>query len=356
MEKIDLTAYLKDTVVVDHHKFRDMPWLDKSRWRKHKHCPFEFQLVVTKEMQGKSVTDDLEIDTSARDMGTNSHLVFAYFFKAIIDNGLVDRFMALPIDDGFKTSRIYYTFFDICNQILPVALRSDQAQQRIISNFCEYQKDYWNFISREFDHSKRAFKKFFIPIHVELYLENYDLMIYGTIDAMYNNPFHGRGGEWTDKKYTIIDYKTGSVPSVVTNGAKQEDGSRKPTLKSEDRQELHLYAWLAAHAQAQEERVDPVSMEKSVVKLPVFPDIAEFTDVIANMVWLGAEKPYYLPPMVMNTRSMNTVFEEINEIRDTWTKGGNYQRVDDARIEWTCKNCDFTDYCNQLRLKEALGE
>ena len=350
MEKIDLTAYLKDTVVVDSHKYRDMPYIDKSRWRSHKKCGRKFQLQVMKEMQGKSVTDGLEIDTSARDMGSNSHLVFSYFFKAIIDNDLIERFMKIPLEEEFKGSRIYYTFLDICNQILPVNLRMDQWQQRIISNFCEYEKDYWNYISREFGHKKIYFTKFFIPIHVELYMENYDMLLFGTIDAMYNNPLYKTDSVWGDQKYTIIDYKTGGVPKPVKEGTRPQD------LPSDDRQELHFYAWLATHAQIQEERENPVTMVKEIVKIPVFPDLKEFTDVIANMVWLGDLKPYYLPPINMNSRSMDAVFGEIRRMRDQWTKGGDYPMVDIASAEYACKSCDFADYCNAQRLKEALGE
>jgi hypothetical protein len=78
MEKIDISAYMKDMVVVDSHKYRDMPYVDKTRWRSHKKCGRKFQLQVMKEMQGRSVTDGMEMDTSARDMGSNSHLVFSY--------------------------------------------------------------------------------------------------------------------------------------------------------------------------------------------------------------------------------------------------------------------------------------
>jgi hypothetical protein len=356
MEKIDLTAYLKETVVVDHHKFRDMPYIDKSRWRAHKKCGFMFQLRVTEQMQGKSVTDELTLDHSARDTGTNSHLVIAYFFKAIIDNDLLERFMKLPIDDTFKGSLLYYTFFDICNQILPEKLRSDQFQQRIISNFCEYQKDYWNYLSRELGHTKAMFKKFFIPIYIELYIENFDMMLFGTMDAMYNNPLHGTDTKWGKKKYTIIDYKTGYVSTMVTRGRKMPDGSYKPDFTSEDRQELHFYAWLVTHAQVKREIVNATTMEKEIVNVPLFPDLKEYTDVIANMIFLGEDRPIYLPPMTMNEKSMNTVFKDITIMRETWVNGGNYPRVDDSQIDYVCKSCDYVEYCNGLRLKEAMGQ
>lgn len=356
MEKIDLTDYLKDTVIVDHHKFRDMPWVDKSRWRAHKKCPKKFQIQVTEQMQGKSISPDLEINTDARDMGTNSHIVASHFFKAIVDNDLIDRLIRLPIDDTFKGSLLYYTFFDICNQILPEKLRTDQWQQRIISNFCEYQKDYWNYLSREFDHSKAAFKKFFIPVFMETYMENYENMLFGTMDAMYNNPLYKTKSKWGDMKYTIIDYKTGYVSSLITKGRKMPDGSYKPDFTSEDRQEMHFYAWLVAHAQVKVIRDNPVTMEKEEVIEPMFPDVKEFNDVVCNMIFLGEDRPIYISPITMNSRSMQTVFGEINEMRNTWVNGGEYSRVQDSQIDYVCKTCDYVEYCNAQRLKEAMGQ
>jgi len=349
MEKIDLSAYLKENVVVDHLKFRDMPWVDKSKWRKHKWCPKAFELKTMEEMTGKLVTRDFDFGHDAMEMGSDAHLVFSHFFKAIVDNDLIARFMEVPIEHEFKKSRLYYTFLDICNQILPENLRSDPYRQRIISNFCEYQKDYWNQLSQQFNHKKWAFKKFFIPIYQELYLENFDMMIYGTLDAMYHNPLYGTNTDWGDKKYTIIDYKGGNVPKGVKEGESSTD------MKSADRQEMHVYAWLVAHAQKQVKDVDPVTMEEVIRNVKVFPDIEEYTDVIANMLFLGDDKPYYLPPMLMQNRSLEAIFKEIRRMRETWTAGGKYAMVKMESAPYKCPACEYVNHCNSIRLKEAFN-
>ena len=347
--EINPEDYMKEELVVDYYKFRDMPWVSKSKLLTWRMCNKLFKMTEIDKLETKSIDGIME---DKRDKGTNCHLVFSLFFKVVKKMDLVKRFMDVPVEVSSKSSFLYYAFYDICNQILPKSLRGDRDTQIIVSNFAEYQNLYWIYLREKFGNKREVFDMYWVPLHVEVYMENYEEMVYGTLDAVYRNPRYESNGKGriANAKYVLVDYKTGNVPAEVRNG----EG-----LPTEKMAELHFYAWLISIAhtltgyeeiETLDEKFVKVKMKKPVYE-KVFKDVTDFKQVLANEVFLGAEKPYFVDPRKPNDKSLGAVIRDIKALREMWKKNGPWSPPDN---DYVCDNiCSANSTCIDEEIKRA---
>jgi len=350
--------YLKEGAVVDYYKYHDMPWVSKSRvysWRK---CKYGFKLEVVYEMEQKSIDGIMEM---LRDRGTNGHLIFSLFFKVVKDEDLIKHFMKMPLEINFKNSQLYYAFYDICNQIMPQSLRGNKKMQMIVSNFAEYQTQYWLYLSQHFGTYRKIYNDYWMPCNVEEFLEwhgakitedgdlEYEGMWYGTLDALYKNPSYWlkKGGKYGKYKYILIDWKTGNAQATV----KRNEG-----IPTDRLMELHFYAWLVSKADVRA-GTETVMTLNGEVEMPiyekVFPDVESYKDLMINMVFLGEDRPYYCDPRTPNKTTMENVFGEIKEMRDAWVAGGPFPR---SESDWNCKMCPHGANCVDIQMRDYMEE
>lgn len=354
MLRVDINPedYYKDDIVVDYHHYRDMPWVDKSKYGDFKFCPWNFQMNELDRISPKPIEAKME---EAMHKGTNLHLTSALFFNVIEDKNLVPRIMEIPRESLFKESQMYWSFVDICNQVVPKGLLKDAEHQRFVSNFCQYEVDYWNYIVDLLGATKDNMHRYWVPFRREMYLENYDQMLYGTVDVLQRNPLFGtsKGRKMYGYPFIVIDYKTGKTPKSVM------EGEGIPTDKLE---ELHLYCWLVANAQTNVHMVKVKTMNDDLVEVEqekrefdwVFPELKQdFMNLGCNILYLGEDKPWYVKPRNTREKTMENVWKGIKNLRNTWKAGGPWTRETN---EFKCRSCHQVTTCLDEDIVKAAAD
>lgn len=387
---------LKIGETVDHYRFRPLPWVSKSKIMSWRFCKYAFFLDNILELEAVPMDNVMK---KKQITGTDMHLVVALFWKEVKERDLVEDLMRMPLELDYKNSRIFWAIYSLCQEIMPKEARVVKEFAIILSNFAQLQVENWIWISQNIGTNKKDYEKYWIPIYVELYLEDPNMKYHGTIDVVYNNPNYKN-----DKRpYIVLDYKTGHVPKSVRD-YKGEGAVSLPTSKL---MELHFYAWMMANAKKpkykkvrmctairrphmeEDNLVDdyeecggevildpddghwkcskcgsdygdfegnvPEEHEKQVGMENVFPEIKSFKDVKIGMIFLGYDKPY-VAPKTPNAKTMSNVHRDAGLLRKDWEEFGDDEDKWERDVnDFKCPKCMQGGTCTERRMAEIIG-
>jgi hypothetical protein len=361
---------------IDEYKYKSMPWVSKSKLTSWTFCPFNFYLNTVENAKPTPIDEQLG---RSGPIGGNMHLIFNEFWKYIKNNKMIDDFMRINVELWSpKDSQLYWAFFAVCQDILPKEARGVPDYARILSNFAELQVQNWIWISQNVGMRKSDYEKYWIPRYTELFLEDPQGMWYGTIDAVYNNPNFENDG----MRYIIMDYKTGNTPKSVWSF--QGENRMSISLPTAKMAELHFYASLMASASVNAignkwelyrgggaadvtlylpkgNPPEPVegcnwvmTAENQQYWRPVFPEIKSYKDVMIAVAYLGRDEPYVVPKKP-NKKSMDTVNDKIDLLRDEWNSNGmdGDKWLKDAN-SFKCEMCFHAGRCSEIQAVEML--
>jgi len=365
---------------VDYYKYRPLPWISKSRLQSNDFCEFNFYLGEIQQATPRGLDDEME---EKGIVGTNSHLVMAKFWEKVKEQNLVDKFMEIKLEDNPKNSQLYWAFYSVCEDLIPKEAKGVPEFMNVLSNFAEFQVMNWTAVTRMIGKNKTAYLNYWMPDGYELFLENREQMIFGTMDVCYKNP----NVAYDKHTRLIIDYKSGNVPKAIREFAGQNPFSQKlPTNKLE---ELHFYAWLAATSSKYEGleevytcnckgrivlREDqqytcqkcnavlgfelPSNVNKEVVpkRTRAFTDVSTYKDFLICMIFLGGDRPYVVPK-TPNDGTMQNVLTKIDALRNKWAEQKDNPASWKKNLsDFVCPKCYQAATCTEVRMREALSE
>lgn len=338
------------------YRYRNFPWISKSKLKAYDFCEYNFYLNYFAEGVEKRVGLKAKI-------GQNVHMIFPLFFK----NFDVDKAFRLssPSIDSRKHPFKKYVY-DTCMEFLPEADRNLTSMRIIFYNFAQIETNHWLHLNNAVELSQTEIVRQFLPSHNEMFLQNEDIYIYGTLDRVsWMGDNKGRTVPY------IFDYKSGNVPTSIKRELKDTNNPYSWELPTKFSVELHFYILLYLlynKCEISQDLIDFLTKPefltvkenndewkklrksksdylKTIDTRIYYPDgdIVKNGDVCFGVMFLGDKGGSYTPIKKFKYVSLMGVLRRINTVRSVWLNKKFVTKP--IYNEYICPNCSWKDYC-----------